>query len=74
MPWTYQRRKKADAPWCSKCGRAYLAGSTLGAITYYYSPCDCPGAWGRKVVRAMKWVEPVGATGVAELPTVAGVA
>ena len=37
----YVRRRKQNAPRCPRCGRRLLAGSTRGAVVYYYPACRC---------------------------------
>lgn len=46
----YQRLRPEDRPICRRCGRPYLAGSTLRVVTYYYPLCRCSAA-NRKVMR-----------------------
>lgn len=37
----YARRRPADRPLCPHCAAPYRAGSTRGAVTYYYPTCRC---------------------------------
>lgn len=53
--WPRLNISATHAPTCARCGRAYKAVSTQGAITYYRGRCKCAPKQLKKLERPIDW-------------------